>query len=361
MTTTTHHTEDLAWARRIFDGDAEAWNEFVKRYSDRVWRRSWQLCYEACPHKQGGVFCVFHALSAGGVQPAKDDRPSCDDGLEIYAFTFDYFYRRDGKTGKLKHYDGRAKLDTFVSTVMHGHLRTDWIRHKRRLRVDQITLPDEIQRLPKPDQEVFKQMLMQRPTETIARNVGLSVELTEQAQERVTHALMTNGNLHLILRNPEGPIDELGPEVSGGASLRVLPIQRAVDLIWEKVCVLIGELPEPNKILLDMVFDEELDAKTMLERCRSLKLALPVTPRTEKMTIHTIYQSVDALLKTLGAQLKARFPDVLKNASDWLEDESITSASPVSVKGLKALLKNMGVAASPPSDDEKHISRSGTS
>ncbi len=357
--TPSPHASDLAWVQRIFDGDATAWNQFVERYSDRVWRRSWQLCYEACPHKQGGVFCVFHALSAGGVQPAKDDRPSCDEGLEIYAFTFDYFYKHKQGTGKLKHYDGRAKLDTFVSTVMHGHLRTDWIRHRRRLRVDQITLPPEIKRLSQKDQRVFEQMIMQRPTETIARNLALTMEETEQAQERVTHALMTNGNLHLILRNPEGALEEATLNTYSRPA-RMLPLQRAVDQIWQKICLLISELPEPHKILLDMVFDQELDAKTILDRCQVLGLALPVTPRTGQMTIHTIYQSVDSILKTIGQEMQTRFTDVLNEARTWLEEDEAGTSS-ISVKGLKALLKNMGIAPKPvPSQDTRPASHTGS-
>lgn len=341
---------DLAWVQRIFDGDALAWNQFVERYSERVWRRSWQLCYEACPHKQGGVFCVFHALSAGGVQPAKDDRPSCDEGLEIYAFTFDYFYKHQQGSGKLKHYDGRARLDTFVSAVMHGHLRTDWIRHRRRLRVDQITRPPEIQRLSQSDQRVFEQMIMQRPTETIARNLSLTVEEAEQAQERVTHALMTNGNLHLILRNPEGALEDATLNTYARPA-RVVPMQQAVDRIWQKICLLIAELPESQKILLDMVFDQQLDARSILERCHRLNLDLPVTPRTGNVTIHTIYQSIDTILKTLGQEMQARFRDVLEDARTWLEEDE-TATTTLSVKGLKALLKNMGIAPKPASPGE---------
>ncbi len=356
----TPHAADLEWVQRIFDGDAESWNRFVKRYSDRIWRRSWQLCYEACPHKQGGVFCVFHALSAGGVQPLSDDRRSCDDGLEIYAFIFDYLYKRDQRTGKLKHYDGRAKLDTFVSAVLHGHLRTDWIRHRRRLRVDQITLPPEIQRLSQEDQKVFKQMVMQRSTETIARNVGRSIEETEQAQERVTHALMTNGNLHLILRNPEGALEDAGMFADGDTP-RIIPMKQAVDQIWEKVCLLIEELPEHQKILLDMVFDKELDAKTILNRCETLQLKLPVTPRSGNVTIHTVYQSIDSILRTLGKQMQARFPEVLSDALNWLEDDSLGSSGSISVKGLKALLKNMGIGSNfPPTQDERRASNTRT-
>jgi hypothetical protein len=354
------HTDDLGWVERIFDGDAEAWNQFVERYSDRVWRRSWQLCYEACPYINGGVHCVFHALAAGGVQSINDERASCDEGLEIYAFTFDYLYNRNQETGKLKHYDGRSQLDTFVSAVMHGHMRTDWIRHKRKLRVDQITLPAEIQRLEATDHRVFEQMVMQRPTETIARNVELTIEETEQAQERVTHALMANGNLHLILRNPEGAIDDAFTQSDASTAPRILPMQQAMESIWDKMCVLIGDLPEPQKILLDMVFDKELDAKSILDQCQQMNLDLPVQPRSGQVTIHTIYQSVDAILKILATELEERFPQVLEDARNWLDDDQIGANASVTVKGLKALLKNMGIKPPPhATQGARHAANSG--
>jgi hypothetical protein len=232
------HAEDLKWVQRIFGGDAHAWNRFVQAFSDRIWRRSWQLCNEACPHNKGSVFCVFHALAAESVKPSSDDRPGCDDGLEIYAFIFEYFYNAKKETGKLKHFDGRSQVETFVASVLHGNLRTDWIRHKRKLRVDQITLPDEVKRLSKVDQRVYRQMVMQRPTETISRNTGVSPDDVAMAQERITHALMANGNLHLILRKVESSLEELGHGDDPTAP-RAIPLQQAVERIWETVCDLI--------------------------------------------------------------------------------------------------------------------------
>jgi len=202
------HQSDLDWVRKILDGDGNSWNAFVESFSDRVWRRCWNLCNESCPYNKAHVRLRVHSLVRGGVNPANDDRPGCDEGLEIYAFTFDYLYNRANDTGKLKHYDGRASLETFVATILHGNLRTDWIRHKRKVRVDQITRPAEIQRLSDEDGLVFEQMVLQRPTETIARKLKMDYESVERAQERVAHALMANGNLHLILRTPESAIDE---------------------------------------------------------------------------------------------------------------------------------------------------------
>ena len=166
--------DDYALVQRIRAGDAAAWNAFVRRYSDQVWRRAWQLCDEACPYRRrrSQAFCVFHALVADAVQPAGDDRPGCDEGLEVYAFIFEYFYQRDRDTGRLKAYDGRSRLDTFVAAVLRGRLRIDWIRHRRGLRLDQMTCPPEIQRLAPADRRVFEQMRMQRPAEKIARGLG---------------------------------------------------------------------------------------------------------------------------------------------------------------------------------------------
>ncbi len=337
------HARDLEWVQRIFDGDAESWNRFVESFSDRIWRRSWQLCNEACPYNKAHVFCVFHALAADSVKPSADDRPGCDEGLEIYAYIFDYMYNASKETGKLKHFDGRSQLETFVASVLHGNLRTDWIRHKRKLRVDQISLPEEIQRLSKKEQRVYEQMVMQRPTETISRKTGMSVEYIEKAQETITHALMANGNLHLILRSPESSLEDwTGSE--DRVAPRALPLKETVDRIWDAVCNLIAEMPEPHKILLDMVFDQELDAKVILARVKELKLDLPVSPRSGKMTIHTIYQSVDALLKEIGVQLESRYSELLADAQNRLEKDSLDHS--VSVKGLKALLKNMGISQS---------------
>lgn len=335
------HEKDLEWVQRIFGGDARAWNQFVETFSDRVWRRSWQLCNEACPYNKATVFCVFHALAAESVKPSSDERPGCDEGLEIYAYIFDYFYNAEKESGKLKHYDGRSELETFVGSVLHGNLRTDWIRHKRKLRVDQITIPEEVRRLQKSDQKVFKHMVMQRPTETIARKTGLAVDEVINAQERITHALMANGNLHLILREAESSLEDLTHHDEASAP-QALPLQQSVDRIWSAVCDLIQELPEPHKILMDMVFDKELDAKLILSRVQELNLDLPVSPRSGKMTIHTIYQSVDALLKDVGVGLETHHSGVLEDARNWLDDDSLETS--ISVKGLKALLKNMGIS-----------------
>lgn len=345
-------TADQEWVNRIFAGDAAAWNRFVERFTDRVWRRSWHLCNESCPHNKAKVACVFHALVRDSVTPAADDRPGCDDGLEIYAFIFDYLYNRAKNTGKLKHFDGRASLDSFVAASLHSNLRTDWIRHKRRLRIDQITRPEEIQRLPESDGRVFEQMVMQRPTETIARKLGMAYDDVSAAQERVTHALMTNGNLHLILRSPETALEDqdwMQPDTAP----RIIPLRQAVDRMWETVCELMARLPEDQKILLDMVFDKELGAPDILDRVTRLGIQLPVQPRTGNTTIHSVYQSVDAILKEIGSWLAAEHGEQLKEAYDWLDDDSLSTA--VSVKGLKALLKNMGLGQSLPDASDSDL------
>ena len=341
MPTTASHLEDVSRVENLLGGDVNEWNSFVEEFSDRVWRRSWHLCNEACPHNKANVHCVFHSLAANRVQSIDDDRPGCDEGLEIYAFIFDYLYNRDKKTGKLKHFDGRSKLETFVSAVMHGNMRTDWIGHKRKLRVDQITRPAEIQRLGDQDARVFEQMVMQRPTETIARNLKIDYEEARYAQERVTHALMANGNLHLILRDPEGNLDDFERQESAENVLKVIPIQRTVNKIWTAVCDIIAQLPENQKILLDMVFDKELDAKLILDRCNEFGIELPVAPRSGKLTIHSVYQSTDHILKSLGETLMSERSDLLDEAKNWMDDANLSES--VSVKGMKALLKNMGI------------------
>lgn len=349
MSEKTLRQSDLDWVHRILDGDGVAWNAFVEAFSDRVWRRCWSLCNESCPYNKAHVHCVFHSLVKGGVNSASDDRPGCDDGLEIYAFTFEYFFNQSNNTGKLKYYDGRAKLETFVSTILHGNLRTDWIRHKRKVRIDQITRPPEIQRLSEDDGLVFEQMVLQRPTETIARKLSFPYESVEVSQERVTHALMANGNLHLILRTPESAIDEFDWN-DGDNEPRIIPLKRSVHDIWESVVSMFDRLPAGEKILLDMMFDQELQANEILERCTMLKIELPVTPRTGNLSIHSIYQSVDAILAKLGQWLQDENRQMLTDASNWLESD--TADTTVTVKGLKTLLKSMGVRSNgiePPS------------
>ncbi len=336
------YSSDQKWVARILDGDSDAWNQFVLKFTDRIWRRSWQLCSEACPYNKAVVHCVFHALAKNNVQSLSDNRVGCDEGLEIYAFTFEYFYKHKKHTGKLKNYDGRSSLETFVASVLHGSLRTDWIRHKRKLRVDQITRPAEIKELGETDGKVFEQMVMQRSPEIIARNLSMSYDDVEKSQKRITHALVTAGNLHLVLRDPEGAYDEDDHDLP--YRLEVLPIQEAVENIWETICNLIRVLPENEKLLLDMVFDQELDATSILSTCSELDITLPVKPRTGKTTIHSIYQSVDHILKKVGQQLSTRHSSLLAEAENWLDGD--LQSSSISVKGLKAMLRSMGTQSS---------------
>ena len=333
------NTSDQKWVARILAGDSEAWNQFVLKFTDRVWRRAWQLCSESCPYNKAVVHCVFHSLAKNKVQSVSDKRVGCDDGLEIYAFTFDYFYNHKKKTGKLNNYDGRSALETFVASVLHGTLRVDWIRHKRKIRIDQITRPAEIKELSETEGKIFEQMVMHRSTEIIARNLSLTFADVEDAQKRITHALVSKGNLHLVLKDPEGAYEEDEHDIP--YRLSVIPIQQSVERIWETICSMIKMLPENEKLILDMVFDRELDATTILETCSDLNIDLPVKPRTGNVTIHSIYQSVDFVLKKIGNELATKHQSLLAEANNWLEGDSTSSS--VSVKGLKALLKDMGI------------------
>ena len=86
--------------------------------------------------------------------------------------------------------------------MLYGHLRDDWIRHKRGIRVDQISRPAEIKTLPETDQKVFDQMVLQRSAESIAKILALDLSTVLQAQARVSHELMAHDNLFLVLNNP---------------------------------------------------------------------------------------------------------------------------------------------------------------
>ena len=342
MNTGTKYQKDLTFVQNILKGEAKAWNRFVQKYSDKICTRAWQLCNEFCHNTQGVLYCVFKGLAAGGVQLDKTGRAGCDEGLEIYAFTFDYFFNRKQNTGKLKFYDGRSQLDTFVTAVLFGNLRTDWIRHKRHLRVDQITRPPEIKKLCVTDQKIFDQMVMQRNAETIARYLRLSIEQVEQAQSRISHELMANDHLHLILRSPEQPLEENFSRADT-ASPHIIPMRRALNQLWDKICFLIGELPEHEKILMDMYFDKELDAETILSYCKELHLKLPVVPRNGRLNIHNVYQSIDLILKKLGKLLHQKYAKELENCYNLMENESNFVSKEISIKGLKLLLKNMGL------------------
>jgi len=336
------YPKELDFVHQIIDGNVKAWNRFVQRYSDRIWRCAWELCREVCRKTYHNLFCVFHALAANGVQPREDERLSCDDGLEIYTFIFDYLYDRQHGTGKLKFYDGRSQLDTFVTVVLREHLRDDWIRHKRHLRVDQITRPQEIKKLSATEQKIFDQMVLQRSLEIIAKNLNLSIDKVETAQERIAHELMLHDHLHLILRHPEQALDEDFNREDSGVYY-IFPMHRAFDELWGKICLLISQLPENEKILLDMAFNQELNADLILQHCKEMSLKLPVLPRSGRLTIHSIYQSIDAVLKKLGEMLQQKYQQVLIECYNYIDDETIQIGNGISIRGLKELLKNMGI------------------
>ncbi|NBC85866.1 MAG: hypothetical protein GVY25_06705 [Bacteroidetes bacterium] len=341
------YPDDHAWVERICSGDADAWNRFVDRYSDRIWRRAWHLCDEACPfkHRRFAAFCVFHALDANHVQPSHDTRPGCDEGLEVYAFICEYFWNRSAETGKLSFYDGSASLDAFVAATLHGSLRTDWIRHHRGVRIDRIPMPPEIEALPSTERAIYEQMVLQRPAERIAREIDadLSIPDIEAAQERITHVLIASGNVRHILREPEVVTADYAETAAPGG--RVVSLHGPMTDLWTAVGDAICDLPSPHRLVIDMVFDEGLTAGEVLDRVETLGLDLPVTPRSGPYTTAHVYQSIDALLKRVGTAVMENEPNVVNEARSWLPQD--LDAAPLHVAGLKEMLDAMGVPPRP--------------
>lgn len=338
------YSKDWKFVQDILHGNADAWNKFVDRFSDLIWKRAWELCREVCRNLSGNYWCVFYAQKIDWSRQHASDRAGCDDGVEIYAFIFDYLYNRPQATGKLKFYDGKSNLETFVAASLYGHLRTDWIRHKRKIRVDQITRPPEIKALPETEQKIFDQMVLQRQASVIARNLNLPLNSVEEIQTKITHLLMANDHLPMILKRAEVALDTELPH-KDPMSPRVFQMRDSLGQIWERISGLICELPGNEKILLSMYFDQEAEAGQILATCQEINLTLPVTPRTGNLTIQTIYQSIEMILKKIGKQLQENFAEELASGRDALELNE--SSRKISVKGLKLLLKEMGLGLGP--------------
>lgn len=352
------YKDDLAWVNRICAGEPGAWDRFVDRYSDRFWRRAWRLCDEACPfkHRRFAAFCVFHALDDDHVQPLHDDRPGCDEGLEVYAFICEYFWNRSAETGKLIFYDGSASLDAFVAATLHGSLRTDWIRHHRGVRIDRIPMPPEIEDLPWVERQIYEQMVLQRSAERIAREIDadLSIPEIEAAQERITHELIAHGNVRHILRDPEVVTAESADDRASPGG-HVVSLHGPMTALWTAVGDAIAHLPDDHRLVVDMVFDRGLTADQVLDRVETLRLDLPVTPRSGSYTTAHVYQSIDKLLKQVGDIVTNQHPGAVRDARAWLPHD--VSDAPLHVAGLKQMLDAMGLppdadSAAPPVTDD---------
>jgi DNA-directed RNA polymerase specialized sigma subunit len=336
------YKDDYNFVQSIINGNAQGWNLFVKKYTDNVWQRAWNLCSEACYNNYSTISCIFHSIKAQSVRPLSDMREGCDDGLEIYSYIFDYLYNRKQGTGKLKFYNGQSSLDTFIKVVLYGNLRNDWIRHKQKIRIDKITHPPEIKKLPKINQKIFDHMVLKHDSKKIAKQLDISVDKVERIKAEISHILMSHGNLYLVIRDIEQPFfEENSKHDPYDHSLDSM--QRTIGSFWKIICKCIRDLSDNEKIILDMIYNKELNATAILEQCKNLSISLPVKSRTSSITIHTIYQSIDIILKKVGNTLKEHYSDVLVEFKNYAAPDFNITGTNISVSGLKEFIKNMGI------------------
>lgn len=336
----------LFFVQQILAGNAKAWRFFKNRHAGRMLERAWQLCRKTYSNLPADFNLFLNLLKNRQRVSEKRRQDIYDEFMEIYRFIIYYFYNPEKKAGKLKFYDGRSRLTTYVIQVLIGRsLKTDWLRHKWGVNFSQIPKPAEIQALPFMEQAIYLEMVLRRRPEVIARNLKLDLQQVESAMQRIENELRQHGHW------PPGPgwaniipIDENFEQRDLSTQEQVL-MGQALNLLWEKVCALIGELAENEKILLDMFFDRELDAKAILKRCRELNLPLPVKVKSSEVTIHHIYQSINDILSRLGERLQKGYPGEVENCRRWLEEERAENRVEIFARGLKLLLKEMGIYA----------------
>jgi len=119
---------DLKLVSKIANGNRDAWESFVKTFSDSVLYRSRQWCELHCNYCSPTTECgllVLHSISKGNLPP--NERDECDEGMDIYIWIFDQL----GK--KINKYSARnnSRLSTFVWSLLNSReLYIDWLRHK---------------------------------------------------------------------------------------------------------------------------------------------------------------------------------------------------------------------------------------
>jgi hypothetical protein len=120
---------DARLVDEVANGNALAWEEFVRRYTGWALYGAGRWCERHCPHRFSDVECGIKSLSMrfADKAPPPNKGDECDEGMDTYIWIMEQLRKR------IMRYTGRnsSTLSTFVWRVLNSReLYVDWLRWK---------------------------------------------------------------------------------------------------------------------------------------------------------------------------------------------------------------------------------------
>lgn len=186
-------TDDLALARAIHAGDAQAWNTFVSRYGGAVLAATMGWCEAGCRVPRSQYGCVLRTIRGQLPEPA-EDRDQCREGLRVYEWA------SAALRGRMGEYQGLASLGGWLRVVLRD-LRRDYLDAER----GRLDVPAALAEASPIARDVWRLGCREADRRVIAARLGLDEAAVAEAQEEVRTRLAAHGQEWWQVTGWDGP------------------------------------------------------------------------------------------------------------------------------------------------------------
>ena len=277
---------DKALVRQIKTGNDDAWGQFVSKYTDWVF-------YQANKWTQREARFSREAWRKIRSAATNKEYEYSEEALDAYIWIFDQLRK------KLPGYTGEkgASLSAYIWAVLNSKfLFVDFLRYRYS---NPHYLPPVIQKCTQKEQKVFSMLRMQKSEQKIANAAKIDLDQVVQIKEKLIRELVKVGQEDLLLKPVETELTDLLTNmlhdeipISGEEHL-------LLDNIIERFSTSQQKLPPDEIRLLQLFYNEDLDAKGILSLYQKIDLDLPIKKKIHDSTSKDVYKAIENIKNRL--------------------------------------------------------------
>lgn len=295
--------KDFILVQEIINGDKNAWNYFIKNYSDHTLSLvlySW--CKKFCRiYLDFSIDCTVEKISKKNFSHNKEE---CDKGMDLYAFTLEQFQKR------LTSYKGLSSLKTYLTSAFK-YIRQDFAREK----YSRITIPVSLNDLSSEEKEIYKLICQSKSFEDLLEKTEKDKILVTKTYFKIREILKKEGKIWealewyfsrnqpdtnlFVVDTETGELKAIDIEIEP-QNYELVELKKIFIETWFK---LKQENPSIYR-LLDLRFKKKLSVKDIFNKYKEL-----FSYESEQQ----IYQAIDKNILLFFKDIRIKYDEISKN------------------------------------------------
>jgi DNA-directed RNA polymerase specialized sigma24 family protein len=329
--------EDEHLISSLLSGSKQALDKFQARVSRRFYSKAIELCQIDCQEKS---FCKLRYAGKKMERMLASSKISCDGFYDALLYVMEYFYNPSNASGRLFHYQAKAPLDAYIAAILYdrnGYLKKGWLRHKRRIRLEDERLPKEIKDLPQIERKVYKSMASHYSENFIASSLNLSRDKVKKIKSKIYELLMKAGLIHLVTRLREHSLDDYSIK---SASTTASEEENILEKLDNALKTAAKQLHEREKLVLRLYFEKGWTAAKISTYSRLPEGALLRSGEKVQVDTREIYWMIEKAMVKVFSYLKKKHRKLIDGLEEKASQKLIKQSE--KVRCVKALFDYFG-------------------